>query len=217
MKRRILIRHGESLGNVDPSKYFEMPDHAIPLTQNGIQQAIQAGQQLNNIEGSFGFYYSPYHRAMATMQNIVAQIDPQRIKFCRRDDRLREHETPHKITLSESRERYHNGKYFYRFAHGESCCDVFDRLASQRETALREASMVNADNIVCVGHGTQIVVDLAACLNIDINQAQLIETPRNCAIFVLDFLKDGSYAVSSTSFDQITKRSLNIYKYQFKL
>lgn len=38
-KRIILIRHAESIGNVDSSVYAYMPDNKLPITECGKQQA----------------------------------------------------------------------------------------------------------------------------------------------------------------------------------
>ena len=45
-KRIVLIRHGESLGNADPSAYGHTPDWEIPLTLNGIEQSRALGLEL---------------------------------------------------------------------------------------------------------------------------------------------------------------------------
>ncbi len=39
----LLVRHGESLANLERSLYRTMADHAIPLSENGEQQAAIAG------------------------------------------------------------------------------------------------------------------------------------------------------------------------------
>ena len=38
-KRIILIRHAESIGNVDSSVYTDTPDNKLPITQLGKEQA----------------------------------------------------------------------------------------------------------------------------------------------------------------------------------
>ena len=48
-KRIILVRHGESEGNVCRAVYGEKPDYALLLTPDGEAQAIQAGQQLREL------------------------------------------------------------------------------------------------------------------------------------------------------------------------
>ncbi|MBT4256208.1 MAG: phosphoglycerate mutase family protein, partial [Gammaproteobacteria bacterium] len=50
--RIILVRHGESLGNIDKSLYAHTPDHAVPLTKKGRKQAQQAGQDIRQLIGS---------------------------------------------------------------------------------------------------------------------------------------------------------------------
>ena len=45
--RIFLVRHGESLGNVDKSVHKTMPDFAIPLSDEGHEQAERAGNWLN--------------------------------------------------------------------------------------------------------------------------------------------------------------------------
>ena len=43
-KRIILVRHGESQGNLDMSAYTTTPDYRIPLTALGAEQARAAGR-----------------------------------------------------------------------------------------------------------------------------------------------------------------------------
>ncbi len=42
----LLVRHGESLGNVDPSVHATTADHAVPLSDRGREQAREAGRRL---------------------------------------------------------------------------------------------------------------------------------------------------------------------------
>lgn len=47
VRRVFLVRHGQSMANVDPSKNRDLPDHKIELTQRGKEQASKAGIFLN--------------------------------------------------------------------------------------------------------------------------------------------------------------------------
>lgn len=47
-----LIRHGQSVGNVDKEIYKKVPDYALELTDLGKQQAIDAGRELKEIIGN---------------------------------------------------------------------------------------------------------------------------------------------------------------------
>jgi Histidine phosphatase superfamily (branch 1) len=63
-KRIILLRHGESLGNVDESLYAEIPDWKIPLTRRGEKQCLKAATDLHALtqNESIFCYCSPYTR-----------------------------------------------------------------------------------------------------------------------------------------------------------
>jgi len=43
-----LVRHGESLGNIDQLAYKTTPDHNILPLEKGLRQAIAAGIALRN-------------------------------------------------------------------------------------------------------------------------------------------------------------------------
>lgn len=46
VKRVFLVRHGESLSNVDKSVHLTMADHAIPLSGTGLTQALAAAGEI---------------------------------------------------------------------------------------------------------------------------------------------------------------------------
>lgn len=80
-KRIILIRHGESMGNVKEHLYSKIPDHSMPITKKGWDQARQAGHNLrhkiinndNNMDDeSIHFIISPYVRTMETFHGIAS-------------------------------------------------------------------------------------------------------------------------------------------------
>lgn len=60
-QRIVLIRHGESEGNVDDTVYEREPDHALALTPRGQQQAAEAGIALRSTFGDepISAYVSP--------------------------------------------------------------------------------------------------------------------------------------------------------------
>ena len=71
--RIILVRHGESQGNVNKSLYTTTPDSQVQLTTRGFEQGLAAGQQLRGIVGdeSVCFLYSPYMRTRQTLSAIL--------------------------------------------------------------------------------------------------------------------------------------------------
>lgn len=64
-KRIVLIRHGESEGNVDQTVYGKIPDNLIHLSELGIKQAKETGKKLKELIGNetVQFFYSPYKRS----------------------------------------------------------------------------------------------------------------------------------------------------------
>src|SRR4029450_6822399 len=45
-RRIILVRHGESEGNIDDTIYETVPDHALSLTPKGLEQVTATGRRL---------------------------------------------------------------------------------------------------------------------------------------------------------------------------
>ncbi len=65
-QRIVLLRHGESVANLDSGVYEHTPDHAIELTPHGVEQAKQVGVTLREMfgEDDVQVYVSPYVRAL---------------------------------------------------------------------------------------------------------------------------------------------------------
>ena len=84
----VLIRHGESLANVNPSYYYG-PDQAIILSERGVQQALElskAMKTLTSICGDAKIISSKLIRAMLTADIACHQMDVE----IHRDHRLNE-------------------------------------------------------------------------------------------------------------------------------
>lgn len=94
--RIILVRHGESAGNLDTCAYATTPDHKIPLTPDGIDQARSCGARLRSLlSGSANnyrvyFYVSPYDRTRSTLREIGRSFSRKRIIGVREECRIRE-------------------------------------------------------------------------------------------------------------------------------
>ena len=141
-KRIILMRHGESQGNLNTAAYTITPDHSIQLTAQGMTQARHAGEQLRRVMGGDGcspdwrvqFYVSPYGRTRSTLRELGRHFSRKRIIGVREESRVREQDfgnfqvEERMKVIKETRERF--GRFFYRFPEGESAADVFDRVSS---------------------------------------------------------------------------------------
>ena len=145
-ERIFIVRHGQSIGNVDKSVYKDTPDYAIQLTDKGKQQALDIGTKLKEIisEETVQFYVSPMWRTRQTYAYIrksFPSIYPDIYKYYE-DPRLREQEwgmsmEGYRHKLEEYRDSY--GHFYYRFRDGgESCADVFDRASDFLNTMHRD-------------------------------------------------------------------------------
>jgi hypothetical protein len=90
----VMVRHGQSEGNVDERLYSTTPDNAMRLTRLGWEQAIKAGQILKERVIATGepvhFIVSPYVRTVETFHGIVsAWCDPSKFNHIKgREKRL---------------------------------------------------------------------------------------------------------------------------------
>ena len=84
----LLLRHGESLGNVDENLFTIMPDWKIPLSDKGRAQARQAGHRIQGIaKGSpLVVYVSPYTRTKETLDEVKNVIQSP-VLFTREEPR----------------------------------------------------------------------------------------------------------------------------------
>jgi len=132
--RIILIRHGESQGNVDKNIYSQVPDYALELTESGNAQAFEAGKLLKDSlkDETMYFYISPLWRTRSTFEQLTKSLAKTKLRFIE-EPRIREQEWGHLRNLGESkivekvRDAY--GTFYYRIPDGESAADVFDRVS----------------------------------------------------------------------------------------
>lgn len=142
--RIVLIRHGESLGNVDESAYVTTPDWKIPLTEKGKEQARIAGGKLKSLVGNqpVMVFVSPYLRTRQTFEEIETALDPDQIVKVRQEPRLVEQQFGNYQVFEDvqqaKKDRHRFGRFFFRFPKGESGLDVYNRVTSFIGTMLRD-------------------------------------------------------------------------------
>ncbi|MEV6107193.1 histidine phosphatase family protein [Streptomyces sp. NPDC051940] len=156
-RRIVLIRHGESEGNVDDTIYEREPDHALRLTERGRQQARRAGERLRELFGDerVSAYVSPYRRTQETLVHM--RLDRARMRILE-EPRLREQDwgnwqDPEEVRMQKVyRDAY--GHFFFRFPQGESGADVYDRVGAFLESLYRSFDKPdNPENVLLVTHG----------------------------------------------------------------
>lgn len=162
-RRVIFVRHGESEANVQRTLTRRVPDHAVHLTAKGREQALEAGRMLRNSvigKETVTFIVSPYVRTVETFNGISQAWEGQELKV-REDVRIREMEhgnyDDENMPL-QMKEKKEFGAFYYRFQHGESPADVYDRASIFLETLYRSWEDNTYENVVIVAHGTMILV-----------------------------------------------------------
>ena len=190
--RIILLRHAESLGNIDELTYTRVPDHAIPLTSLGEAQATELGPKVRALLGGapVAAYVSPYVRTTRTLEllrlgELVERTVPE--------PRLREQDwgnlqDPVEQEIQKQR-RHDFGHFFYRLAHGESGADVDDRVASfLAELELRvEADPTHPDTALIVSHGLTMRLLCRRMFSWSIPLFESLSNPDHCALRILNY------------------------------
>lgn len=192
----ILIRHGESEGNRDKSVNSVIPNHLVALTDNGHQQAIQAGHDLHKIlkpDDKVMFYSSPYKRARQTAQNILDVMDMHEVDYTVYEEpRIREQDfgnfqgTPKEmLKIWKSRARY--GHFFYRIPNGESAADVYDRCAGFNESLFRQFSSDSFPSVlVLVTHGIWARVFIMKWFRWTYEKFESLRNVPHCKLLIME-------------------------------
>ena len=206
-KRIILVRHGESGGNVDRMTYCSTPDSRIPLTERGFAQARSAGQQIRKLVGneSTRFFFSPYIRTRQTLLAILEAFEGIPVQTTS-EPRLREqdfgnYQNPESMEKAFV-ERQKFGRFYYRFPDGESGTDVFDRVCDlwsslyrvmdspgRESRDLRTGAPVSetlAKNYVLVTHGLLMRIFCMCYFKWTVREFEQVWNPTNCEIWVLE-------------------------------
>ncbi len=173
--RVFIVRHGESLGNLDERAYRQFGDHNVPLTQWGHRQAAEAGlviaAYLAALTGHealrLRIWYSPFLRTRQSKDALLEALPVECVGEVREDYLLREQDFGLFTEIYDhaerrqkfpdefekwARMRSNSGKFYARPPDGESRADVAQRMRLFLQTIMDEARDGH-DNVVIVGHG----------------------------------------------------------------
>lgn len=199
--RIILVRHGQSEGNINKSIFAHTPDYAVPLTEVGKQQSRQAGQHISEMVGdeTIYAYHSPWTRAVQTFEEISPQINSNIFRSIA-DPRLREQDWGHykeeDALAKENVNRKEYGKFFFRLQDGESGADVFDRISTFFETLHRDFNKPDYPrNTLIVTHGVTLLIFLMRWFHWPIDEYESYKNPLNGQFVVMELQPDGHYEI----------------------
>jgi 2,3-bisphosphoglycerate-dependent phosphoglycerate mutase len=220
-----LVRHGESLGNVRQDAWSKIPDHLIPLTEFGMEQAYHAGMQIRNyydgheeLKGKkIRLWYSPYLRTDQTKDGVANGLGHDMILNRNRrtglpgweDDRLREQDfgmfSP--IYSDEEQKKY----YPHEYAHFKNTRDHKGRYwakapggesradVCQRVEGSIETIMRDAkagvEDVVVVTHGVTMRAFEKRFLHHDVEWFESEPNPKNCDVVLIEGDEKQGYKV----------------------
>ena len=212
--RIVLIRHGESAGNVDPSVHRHMADHAIPLSERGHAQAREAGEVLARyFESTLGearphvrLWLSPYMRTRQTADGIVAGAGAwitdrrEHILLCEQQfglfDGVPDDELPLKYPAAYAHYRKQlrfEGKFWARMPMGESRFDVATRVAQSFGTFHRDADRHGIEHLVVICHGVTLRAFVMMWCHRSPEWFEESTNPHNCAVRLIEDGEDHGY------------------------
>lgn len=207
MKRIILVRHGESEGNIDTSAYARQGDANVELTEKGWAQAQQLGIFLKKHFRSVAdkwplFYVSGYTRPQQTLSGAYSQFhgafkgkpaEPYT------DPRLAEQSFGGLNLLSEmAKEEGENAEFAKklltlsaafkekdpvkaRALFGESYVDNIVAVKSFIDNSLQR-DMKDHDTVVIFCHGRVITSFLSIWFHVPFDQIKSVKNPGNCDV-----------------------------------
>lgn len=212
-ERIILVRHGESEGNMDKERYSQTPDSKILLTQTGWAQAGAAGAQLQKLIGNetVRFFHSPYMRTQQTLLAMLKAFGGHSVEVSA-EPRLREQDFGNFQNSTQMEETYLErqkfGRFYFRFPNGEAGTDVYDRMASFIAFLFRTMQSgesgyfakydgAPAKNYVIVTHGLLMRIFCMCYLRWSVEEFEQVWNPKNCEIWVLQKISgEGTYELS---------------------
>lgn len=202
-KRILLVRHGESEGNVDFSLYENTPDFALKLTPKGVEQAQQAGREIAALIGNERLYayVSPFHRTRETFLHIKESINDNIVKAIE-DPRIREQEWGHLRHPDDNKEiikeRDDFSTFYYRIPDGESGADVYDRVTTFLDTLFRDFEKPTyPENTLIVTHGMTMRLFLMRWFHWTVEEFETVRNPKNCQIVVMEKMENDHYQLVS--------------------
>jgi broad specificity phosphatase PhoE len=196
-KRILLVRHGESLGNVDEEAYHTIPDWLIPITERGQEQAKATGQKIKAIIGDepVYLYYSPYLRTRQTMVAMMESLKDNPVYGVREEPRITEQQFgnfQNNEMENFKKEKSKFGNFYYRFPEGESGLDVYNRVTSFIGSLFREWYSHSTDdefsntNVIIVTHGLSLRLFIMRWFHFTVHQFEESINPKNGEIIIME-------------------------------
>ena len=196
-----LVRHFESMGNIDPSEYFRKLDSEIELSENGKHQSIKTGNDIMDLMDYrnslrlypskdpiyFNMYYSPYKRTTQSANLIHERLpyfEGYKINEFKESPLLVERAWGSLRDIVESGKKNEGHfNFFYRPLNGESFADAYQRVVLF-DMWLKSTSKY--EHNIIVAHGEFNKLYLMYLLGWTVEEFEKWKTPRNGEVFLID-------------------------------
>ncbi len=202
-----LVRHGQSLANVNAIDPQQAGDFRTPLTDLGLSQARTAGESIGHdfVAGSL-VYLSPYWRTRQTLDALLegAQATREQPLSVYEDPRLREQDHGYGNIKDQEQKRATHGWFYYRYEGGESPADCYDRTSGFLESMMRQMERRDASRVIIVTHGMALRCFVMRFMRLSIEEFEEIDNPENGAVVTIgpkesipdSYMERGAWRVS---------------------
>lgn len=206
-----LIRHGESAANVGENFIKRLPDHLVPLTENGKRMARAEGEWLRDYCKERGIdlsrariWRSPFLRTRETADafNLALGITEVREDITLIEQRYGlfdavpedEWEALYPREYAEYKRQLANyGKFYAKPPEGESPFDVAIRIHQFLGTIFRDHEKHGVDTVFVFTHGTTLRAFLLRYFHRSPEWYHEERNPKNCYIREIDGENDLGY------------------------
>lgn len=195
----LLVRHGQSITNVNRELHKRICDPAVFLTRKGHNQAKMAGEAImkfisddRNAVSKIRIMRSTYTRAIQTSEEILGKLKNSTIPIDVKDlDRLRELEFGYVGALRDKLDhvewlqnilRYQGFKFFATRYGGESPASMEPRVRLAIDAMYRDFAENKIDCFIVVCHGLTMRVLIKCLMNYDNEWYEKEMNPDNCSI-----------------------------------
>lgn len=205
----ILIRHGESLEDVNNNIYAEIADNDIPLTKNGISQVIKSGDKIRKmIKGQkVHIFYGTAKRLVQSAKLLAKSLEAY-FQITLTQSALLKKQDWGSVTYLDRKnhepERYKIGVLDYCYPNGESGRDVEIRTKHfLQEFVNRKDRSIEDTTLIIVTHGFNFRLFLKAILGLSDKVFAKLANPRQC--YMSNIIHDGNTYVPQTELEYYDK------------
>ena len=188
LKRLFVMRHAESLEDIDKTAYERVADEDMPLSEHGRDEAIAFGREFAQNLGltkRIQLILSPSKRVLETAHLIVSFMAPN-IQWSLATEHLIEKQHWGDVTMQNrsqiERERYQTGVLRYKFSGGESGAEFLFRFDLFAKKLRRTMDEQNDDLFLVITHGFELRVLLKSLLEWSEDYFETLAHPLHCEL-----------------------------------